>query len=64
MSENPFQIIAPHEELPSEHKEEVMGSVKTLILMVRFVQLFVSDYTQTLISLFKTDIDSDDSLKS
>jgi len=57
MSKNPFQIISPEEELPMEHKQEVMGSVKTLVLIVRFVQLFVSDYTQTLITLFKTDID-------
>lgn len=55
MSDNPFKIIAPREELAPEHKKEVIGSVKSIILVLRFVQLFVGDYTSVLLDKFKTD---------
>lgn len=59
MSENPFKIIAPREELSSDHKREVIGSVKSIILVLRFVQLFVGDFTSVLLDKFKTDVDQD-----
>ncbi len=55
MSDNPFKIIAPREELSSDHKKEVMGSVKSAILMLRFVQLFVGDYVAVFLDKLKTD---------
>ena len=48
MSENPFKIISPSEEVPEGLKEEVMGSVKLLILSMRFIQLFLGDYANVL----------------
>ncbi len=57
MSDNPFKIIAPREELSSDHKTEVIGSVKSIVLILRFVQLFVGDYAAVLIDKFKTDPD-------
>lgn len=48
MSENPFKIIAPTDEVPEGLKGEVMGSVKVLMLAMRFVQLFVGDYANVL----------------
>ena len=54
MNNNPFKIIKPTEEAPAELKSEVMGSVKTVVLVLRFVQLFVGDYASSMINLFKT----------
>ena len=52
---NPFKIIKPTEEAPKELQGEVMGSVKTVVLILRFVQLFVGDYASSIIDLFKTN---------
>lgn len=57
MSDNPFKIIEPRETLPAEFKDEVMGSVKTVVLILHIVQLFVGDYSSVFIDKFKT-IDS------
>lgn len=54
MSDNPFKIIEPRETLPENIKEDVMGSVKTVILVLHIVQLFVGDYTTVFIDKFKT----------
>lgn len=54
MSENPFKIIEPRETLPENFKEEVMGSVKTVILVLHIVQLFVGDYSSVFIDKFRT----------
>ena len=54
MSENPFKIIEPRETLPENFKEEVMGSVKTVILVLHIVQLFVGDYSAVFIDKFRT----------
>ena len=54
MSENPFKIIEPREEVPAAVKDDVMGSVKTVVLALRFVQLFVGDFTAVFIDKFKT----------
>lgn len=48
MSDNPFKIIEPREEVPSELKKDVMGSVKTVVLILRFVQLFVGDFANVI----------------
>lgn len=55
MSDNPFKIIEPREELPVSHKTEVIGSVKSVILILRFVQLFVGDFTNIILDKFKTN---------
>lgn len=43
MSENPFKIIRPTDLPPDDLKKDVMGSVKFVMLVLRFVQLFVAD---------------------
>ncbi len=48
MSENPFKIISPSEEVPEGLREDLMGSVKILMLTMRFVQLFLGDYANVL----------------
>ncbi len=58
MSDNPFKIIEPRETLPQNHKEEVIGSVKSIMLMLRFVQLFVGDFTSVFLDKFKTNPES------
>lgn len=55
MSNNPFQIIEPHEAPPENVKSELMGSVKSLVLVLRFVQLFLGDYSNVLLDKFKSD---------
>lgn len=55
MSENPFKIIEPREEIPTSVKKDVMGSVKAVVLILRFVQLFVGDFTAVFIDKFKTN---------
>jgi len=54
MSENPFKIIEPREAVPENLKNEVMGSVNSVVLILRFVQLFVGDYTTTIFKLYKS----------
>ncbi|MFZ1694003.1 MAG: hypothetical protein WAT74_12455 [Flavobacteriales bacterium] len=48
MSANPFHIIRSNEEPPEALKQEVMGSVRTAVLIMRFAQLFLADYTQAI----------------
>ena len=43
MSENPFKIIRSTDQPPGDLRKEVMGSVKLLMLLMRFIQLFVAD---------------------
>ncbi|NQX90703.1 MAG: hypothetical protein HRT74_00905 [Flavobacteriales bacterium] len=62
MADNPFKIIEPREQLPEDVKNEVMGSVKSVVLLLRFIQLFVGDYTTVFLDKFKTN--SDDSENS
>ena len=57
MTENPFKIIEPREELPDNLKKEVMGSVKSLVLILRFVQLFVGDFSAILLEKFSRTSD-------
>lgn len=56
---NPFKIIEPNEQAPENGREEVMGSISTMVLILRFVQLFVADSTGVILSKFKIDLDSD-----
>ncbi|MBP6313818.1 MAG: hypothetical protein KA408_16210 [Flavobacteriales bacterium] len=44
MSQNPFQIIRPSDQPPEHLKKEVIGSVKRIMLLMRFMQLFMSDF--------------------
>lgn len=48
MNENPFKIIRPTEEPPETLRSEVMGSVKFVMLLMRFLQLFMADYANVL----------------
>jgi hypothetical protein len=48
MNENPFKIIRPTDEPPEHLRKEVMGSVKLLMLLMRFMQLFMADYAMAL----------------
>lgn len=43
MSENPFKIIRSTDQPPESLRKEVMSSVKFVMLIMRFVQLFVAD---------------------
>lgn len=61
MSDNPFKIIEPREVLPESHKKEVLGSVKSIVLVLRFIQLFVGDFTSVFLDKFKTDMSKDPS---
>ncbi len=54
MSNNHFKIIKPTEEPPKEIEKEVMSSVKTTVLILRIVQLFVGDIEGSVMHLFKT----------
>jgi len=56
--ENPFQIIKPTELPPDNLKKEVVGNVKNIVLILRFIQLFVGDYSHSIYSLFKTQKDN------
>lgn len=44
MSENPFKLIRSTDQPPESLRKEVLGSVKFVMLLMRFTQLFVSDY--------------------
>jgi hypothetical protein len=43
MSENPFKIIRSTDQPPGDLRKEVMGSVKFMMLLMRFLQLFAAD---------------------
>lgn len=42
--QNPFHVIRPTDQPPDSLRKDVMGSVKLLILFMRFAQLFMADY--------------------
>ena len=48
MSQDPFKLIRSTDEPPPELRKEVVGSVKFLMLLMRFAQLFMADYAITL----------------
>ncbi|MFZ1686163.1 MAG: hypothetical protein WAU70_02000 [Flavobacteriales bacterium] len=48
--QNPFHIIRPTDEPPEQLRREVLGSVRFVILMMRFTQLFVADFAEVLFS--------------
>jgi len=48
MSENPFKIIRSTDQPPEHLRNEVMGSVRMAVLLMRFAQLFLADYAQVL----------------
>ena len=53
MSENPFKIIRSTDQPPGDLRKEVMGSVKFMMLLMRFLQLFVSDYSMAVFEKFR-----------
>jgi len=52
---NPFKIIESTEEAPKDLKVEVMKSTESAVLMLRFVQLFVGDYTAAALAKLKIE---------
>lgn len=42
--QNPFHVIRPTDQPPESLRKDVMGSVKMLMLVMRFAQLFMADY--------------------
>jgi len=53
MSDNPFKIIRSTD-LPPEHlKQDVVSSVKRIMLVMRFMQLFMSDYSMAVFEKFR-----------
>lgn len=48
MNNNPFKLIRSTDEPPPELRNEVVGSVKFVMLLMRFAQLFMADYAATL----------------
>lgn len=62
MSENPFKIIKSTEQPPESLKKEVMGSVKSLELVLRLMQLFIADYSSAMINKFKTDVGTENEI--
>jgi len=54
---NPFKIIEPTEEAPTGGRKEILGSVSTVVLILRFVQLFMADSTAVALNQFKIDLD-------
>jgi hypothetical protein len=59
MNSNPFKIIEPTEQAPESVKGELMGSIDNVVLMLRFVQLFVADSTAVALNNLKIDLESD-----
>jgi len=53
---NPFKIIEPTEQPPAEVRGELMGSIDNVVLLLRFVQLFVADTTAVALSQMKIDL--------
>lgn len=48
MSEDPFKIIRSTEQPPEDLRKEVVGSARTVILLMRFMQLFLADQANVL----------------
>lgn len=48
MNDNPFKIIRPTDTPPENLREDVLGSVEMVMLMMRFMQLFVADQVNAL----------------
>jgi hypothetical protein len=48
MSSDPFKLIRITDEPPATLRQEVLGSVRFVTLMMRLAQLFVADYAQLL----------------
>lgn len=54
---NPFKIIEPTEEVPKGMKEEMMGSMRSLVFILRLVQLFAADATAVALTQMKIELD-------
>jgi len=56
---NPFKIIEPSEQPPEGGRDELMGSISSVVLILRFVQLFMADSTAVVLNKFKIDLSKD-----
>ena len=63
MSENPFKIIEPNESAPENARAELMTSVKSIVLVLRFVQLFLGDFSNVLLNKLKAEKHLNDTSK-
>jgi hypothetical protein len=61
---NPFKIIEPAEQAPENVKGELMDSIKNIVLILRFVQLFVADTTAVVLTKMKIDLTRNEDVKS
>lgn len=61
---NPFKMIEPKESVPQNVKGEVMGSIASIVMLLRFVQLFAADTTAVALTQMKIDIDKTDESSS
>ena len=43
-----FMIIRPTDQPPEHLRKDVMGSIKLVMLLMRFVQLFMADYAMSI----------------
>ena len=57
---NPFKIIESNEQAPEKVKKELKGSIENIVLILRFVQLFMGDYTAAILNNFKINFDDVD----
>ena len=55
---NPFKIIQPEEEVPEKMRGEIMGSIDSVVMALRLVQLFVADSTAVALTNMKIDLDA------
>jgi hypothetical protein len=53
MKQNPFKLISVDEEPPEHLRKEVLASIRLVVLMMRFAQLFLADYASVLFDKFK-----------
>ena len=60
MDNNPFKIIKPSEEVPAHLKDEVMDNIESIILLLRFIQLFVGDYSESIVNMLRAGNDPKD----
>ena len=58
---NPFKIIQPQEDVPEKMKGEVMGSIDSVVMALRLVQLFVADSTAVALTTMRIDLDAKNS---
>lgn len=58
---NAFKIINSTEEVPTSLRKDVMKSAESAVLALRFVQLFIGDYTATALENLKINTSENNS---